>query len=86
MSRTPYPGYAPSYKVVDETGGFTRNCIILELLSVGKLGPAEMSHIQEQLEAFVAGLSNRMSSVENAKVVLPDQFDPKLREGLRISG
>ncbi len=86
MSRTPYPGYPPSYKVVDETGGYNRTCMVVELLSLGALSPIQMTMIQEQLEAAVHKIQFQMrATIESSQVVTPDRFDPVLRSGLRLS-
>lgn len=85
MAKTPYPGYPPSYQVVEETGGYHRTCVVVELLSLGKLSGAELALVQEQLEACVEKLKNTMVVLEGAQVVMPDRFDPVLRGGLRLS-
>ena len=84
MSKKPYPGFQPSYKAVEETGGYKRNIIILEFLSLGPLDSVALAMIQEQLEALTERLQHQISYVEGIDVVLPDRFDPVLREGLRL--
>jgi hypothetical protein len=82
----PYPGFPPSYKVVDETGGYKRTCLVIEFLSIGALDKVQMALIQERLEACVAGIHRSLvSTVEKAQVVTPDRFDPIVCEGLRLS-
>lgn len=85
MSKRPYPGYPPSYRKVDETGGYTRTCLVVELLSLGSLDAVQMALVQEQLEATVERLRRQLAVVEVSQVVTPDRFDPTLREGLRLS-
>lgn len=85
MSKKPYPGYPPSYRVVDNTGGYTRTCLVIELLSLGALDSAQLALLQEQLEATVEKVKKQLAVVEVSQVVLPDRFDPVLREGLRLS-
>lgn len=83
MSKIPYPGYPPNFKIVDKTGGYNRVCLVIELLTNGGLDPARLAYVQEQLEAL---LSRVMPAViEKSQVVTPDRFDPVLREGLRLS-
>lgn len=82
----PYPGFPPSYKVVDETGGYRRTCLVIEFLSLGSLDNTQMALVRERLEACVEGISKSLlATVEGAKVVTPDQFDPVLCDGLRLS-
>ncbi len=84
--KKPYPGYPPNYKVVDETGGYVRTCVVIEMLSLGGLDAVQTALVQEQLEAAVAKLKTQLrATVEAAQVVTPDRFDPILRAGLRLS-
>jgi hypothetical protein len=85
VSKTPYPGYPPNYTRVDETGGFTRTCIVIESLSLGPLDNTQKALIQEQLEALMDKLSRQVPIIERTDVVFPDRFDPILRKGLRLS-
>lgn len=85
MSKKPYPGFSPNYKVVDETAGFKRNCVVIEFLSIGSLDSTSLALIQEQLEATVERLGRQIPYIEQTDVVLPDRFDPVLKEGLRVS-
>ncbi len=84
MPRKPYPGFPPSYKTVEETGGYKRNIIVLEFLSMGPLDSASFAMVQEQLEALVERLQHQIPYIEGTDVVLPDRFDPVLRDGLRL--
>lgn len=81
----PYPGFPPNYRSVQQTGGYSRTCVIIELLSLEQLSGSELAMVQEQLEATVARLQRGLANVEKTDVVLPDRFDPILREGLRLS-
>jgi hypothetical protein len=83
--KKPYPGYPPSYKIVDETGGLHRSCLVIEFLSPKPLTNSEIAMIQEKIEVHVDNLKQIMVSIEEAQVVTPDRFDPILREGLRLS-
>lgn len=83
--KKPYPGFPPSYRAVQQTGGYSRTCVVIELLSNGVLGSSEMAMIQEQLEAILCRLQQGMPYIEKTDVVLPDRFDPVLKEGLRLS-
>lgn len=82
---TPYPGFPPSYRTVDETGGYTRTCMVIEILSLGKLNETEQALLQEQLEACVEKVKRTLINIENTQVVLPNRFDPVLKAGLRLS-
>lgn len=83
MSKILYPGFPPSFKMVDKTGGYNRICLVVELLANGGLDSAQLAYIQEQLEATL----NRVlpALVEKSQVVTPDRFDLVLKEGLRLS-
>jgi len=81
----PYPGYSPSYRSVDKTGGCTRSCFVVEFLSLGTLEPAQKAMIEEQLSAMVAKLATGMPTVEKSEVIVQDRFDRKLLDGLRLS-
>lgn len=83
MSKAPYPGYPPACRTVNKTGGYDRTCLVVEILSDGGLGAAQLAHIQEQIEALLSRMLP--ATVEKTQVVLPDRFDPILKEGLRIS-
>jgi hypothetical protein len=86
MSKKPYPGYPPNYRVVDETGGYYRTCLVIELLSIGSLSNTEMALVQERLEATVEQLKRDLrATIEASQLVTPDRFDPLLRDGLRLS-
>ena len=79
----PYPGYPPSYCIVNNTGGYDRTCLVVELLSLGVLTDHQLTHIKEQLEATL----NRLlpAIVDKSQVVTPNRFDTLLRSGLRVS-
>lgn len=83
--KKPYPGYPPNYTKVDETGGFTRTCFVLEFLSLGHLSKAQQAMIEEQISAVAEKLAKGIVTVEKADFVTPDRFDQKLSEGLRLS-
>ena len=81
----PYPGFPPNYTEVDETGGFTRTCFVLEFLSLGHLEAAQRAMIEEQMSALAEKLARGISTVEKVDFVTPDRFDRKLTDGLRLS-
>lgn len=85
MSKKPYPGFPPNFTSVDETGGFTRTCFVLEFMSLGQLEPAQIALIEEQVSALAERLAKGMSVVEGVQFVTPDRFDRKLSDGLRLS-
>jgi len=80
----PYPGYPPTYQVVDKVDGLRRTCIVIDLLSLGQLSNSEMAMIQEQLEACAEKLQSTLTSLKVAQVVTPNRFDPILKTGLRL--
>lgn len=84
MSKLPYPGFSPNFKIVGTINGLYRNCIVIELQSVDKLNNVQMAIIQEQLEATVNRLADNIIDIKNTDVVSDDRFDSILREGLRL--
>ena len=81
---SPYPGYSPSYKLVDRTGKYHRNCLVLEVLSLDKLSDAEITLLEEQLSAHVNTICQKMQNIEKTEIISPNRFDKVLREGLRL--
>ncbi len=79
----PYPGYPPSYRHVDKTGGYVRTCLVVELLSGGGLTDAELAYVTEQLEATLSRVLPAV--IEKSQVVTPARFDRPLKDGLRLS-
>lgn len=82
MSKPPYPPYPPSYQKVHHTGGYSRTCLVVELLALEDLDGAQLAYIQEQLEATLSRLLPAV--LEKSQVVTPDRFDRPLCDGLRL--
>ena len=80
----PYPGYPPNYEIVKKTGDYTRNCIVLELRSLGPLTNVQLAIIQEQLEASLAKIVRQIPTIEGVDTILSSRFDSILRKGLRL--
>jgi len=80
----PYPGYPPNYKSVDKHGGFNRNCLVIEILSLDGLGNTSIALIKEQIEATLARLTTSVG-IEKVEVVSEERFDRFLKDGLRLS-
>jgi hypothetical protein len=53
-------------------------------LSIGRLTDIELAKLQESLEFTLANFKDVCKHVEGIDVVLPDRFDSKVMEGLRI--
>ena len=85
MSSRPYPGFPPSYREVENTGGYKRTCFVVEFLSLGTLEPAQIAMIEEQMGALADKLRSGMVAVEQVDFVTPDRFDRALSDGLRLS-
>lgn len=84
MTRRPYPGFPPNYKEVPSVNGLTRQCLVIEIRSLGALDNGQLALIKEQLGGTVDKLASKMPVVENAELVSQDQFDPILTEALRL--
>lgn len=85
MTKKPYPGIPPSYKIVDENGGYQRTCFVIEFLSLGPFDNIQTAMVQEQLEATTQKITQNITHIEKTDVISPDRFDRILRQGLRIS-
>lgn len=79
----PYPSFHPSYKTVPKVGGYARECLVVELLSLDKLDQTQLAQIREQLEAAIDNLHIN-AIIEKKEVVTSDRFDPLVRQGLRL--
>jgi hypothetical protein len=84
MPHEPYPGISPLYKVVSHTAGFSRTCLVIELLSVGGLSEEQLSFIRDQVDGFMERLGSSLAELEKSKTIIPQQFDTLLRQGLRL--
>lgn len=84
MSDPPYPNYPPNYTKVDTVNGLTRNCIVLEVLTNGRLSNSEQAVITELLDTISVQVIRKCPSVEHMTFVTQNRFDPVLRTGLRL--
>lgn len=80
----PYPGYSPNYKEISYVGGLHRNCLIIDILSLDKLQPAEIAMLEEQLSAALTKITKNMHNIEKCDLITPDRFDRILKSGLRL--
>jgi hypothetical protein len=80
----PYPGYQPNYKQVTSVGGYHRNCLVLDVLSLDSLDDAEIAMIEEQLSALTGKLAKSMPNIHKIEVITPSRFDKIVRDGLRL--
>lgn len=83
MSLPPYPGFSPSFTVVDTVDGCFRECIVLDILTELPISKPELAHITEMIEAYVHSL--HISNISGCQVVTKERFDPLLSNGLRLS-
>jgi hypothetical protein len=83
--KRPYPGFAPNYKIVTETAGYKRTCLVIDILSLERLSSIELAIIEEQLSAQLCKLSTSMPNLERCEVITPDRFDIMLSDGLRVN-
>lgn len=81
---TPYPGYPPNIKCVSETAGYKRDCMVIDILSLESLLPAEKAMIEEQISAHLAKLTQIIPNIHRCELVTSDRFDKILANGLRI--
>lgn len=84
MTKAPYPGFPPNNREVTTVNGRTRQCLVVELRSLGALSDGQMAVIREQLEATVDRLKSKISVLDQSELISQDRFDPMLVEGLRL--
>lgn len=78
-----YPGWPPSYRVVDRVKDKHRTCLVIDLLSDRPLTPSELAVLAERLEATAARRESRALGLE-VGVFTADKFDRVVLEGLRL--
>ncbi len=83
MNRPPYPGYPPSYEIVDKTGGYHRDVLVIELLKEGPITNVDQSYLKEQIEALLYRIAEEKKVINKAAVYTSDTFDTQLRKSLR---
>lgn len=84
MGKQPYPGWSPNYRVVDRVGGKFRTCMIIDLRSNHPLSRTQITVLAERLEATAERGEGAVHGLE-ALLVTPDQFDPVVCDGLRLT-
>lgn len=82
--KKPYPGFAPNIKSVIETAGYKRSCMVVDILSLHALEPAEIAMLEEHLSAFLDKLTRIIPNIHRCELVTPDRFDKILTDGLRL--
>jgi hypothetical protein len=80
MPNTPYPPYPPNVPVVEETGGFNRTCLVIDLCTVERLTSAQLAQIEDQVGLVL----DRIKDIYKADVVRADRFIPSLKAALRL--
>lgn len=83
MGRKPYPPYPPNYRIVDEIGGYSRRCFVLELLYL-KYESKEEAQIFEEIELAVSNILRKHQNVDKFELIKQDRFDTDLSSGLRL--
>ena len=79
-----YPSIPPNFGVVKVSGGFTRSCFVVELLSIGDFTPVQKAWFKERLEAALKGLQLQLPIVEKFIVSSDDQFNRPLTDALHL--
>lgn len=80
----PYPGLAPNIKSVTTTGGYHRDCMVIDILSLSALQPTEVAMIEEQMSAHLAKLVKIIPNIHKCELVTSGRFDKMLAQGLRL--
>lgn len=84
MSRPPYPGFPPSYTVVDKIGNQHRDVLVIELRKDEKISNTDLSYLKEQIEALLHRISSSNKVISYGGVYTSDTFDTDLRKSLRL--
>ena len=84
MAKDSYPGWSPSYRVVDRVGQKYRTCMVVDLRSDEPLSRVQLVALAERLEATVERGEGAVDGLE-AILITPEQFDPVVCEGLRLT-
>jgi len=82
MAKAPYPGFSPSYRVVETLGGMQRQVWVLEICTDDGLLPARMAQLEDEISMLI---EVKFPEVRVNKVVRSDQFDTELRRAMRIT-
>lgn len=82
-SRPPYPGYPPSYGIVDKVGGYNRDVLVIELLKEGPITNVDQSYLKEQIEALLYKIASEKKVIDKSAIYTSDTFDTELRKSLR---
>jgi len=81
---TPYPDFPPNYIKVQQTGGLTRRCFVVEIRSLGELDNVQLALVKESLEAIVDSLKRKVAIIEKVDVATHNRFDTLLLQALRL--
>lgn len=82
MAKAPYPGYPPSFELVEILGGMKRQVWVLEICTDGGLDVSRMAQLEDALAML---LESRFPEIKASKIVRSDQFDTDLRRAMRTS-
>lgn len=80
----PYPGFPPNYAKVQQTGGLTRRCFVVEIRSLGELDNVQLALVRGALEMAADNLKRRVAIIEKVDVATHDRFDTILSQALRL--
>jgi hypothetical protein len=76
----PYPNFSPNYTTVRKHGGYTRDCIVLELSTLDEMDPARRA----MLEDAIAVAISKFQDIEKHKIVRSEDFNTELLRALRL--
>jgi len=79
-----YPGYPPNYLSVKSTSGYSRDCMVIDVLSLAPLEPAELAVLEEQISALLSNLTVKMPNLHKCELITSGRFDRILMDGLRL--
>ena len=82
MTKAPYPGYPPSFTLVERLGDMRRQCWVLELCTDEGLDPVRMAQLEDEMAML---LESKFPEVKTSKIVRSDQFDTDLRRAMRTN-
>ena len=82
-TRPPYPGYPPSFGIVDKVGGYNRDVLVIELLKDVPITNVDLAYLKEQIEALLQKIALDHKIVSKCEIYTSDTFDTDLRKALR---
>lgn len=76
----PYPDIPPNYQTVRKLGTYDRDCLVIELCTLGQLPPGRLAALEDAIGVAIA----KFQDVEKHRIVRSDNFNLELSRALRL--